>query len=128
MFPWSEAKFLRHETSDHMPILLSLGVEAKACPKPFKIFNYWTTLLGFRDVVRGRRKYTRVLCSSKLIESNVHTMIGSSTMAGPCKKKLKKACNDLEEWQQELGLREWRVGDLVKLKQKQIIVIQLLRR
>lgn len=46
-FPNSKAQFMTHATSDHTPILLSVGTHGNHSPKPFNIFNYWASLAGF---------------------------------------------------------------------------------
>ena len=47
----AEALFLEHGSSDHLPIIVSLGVELHTRRTPFKFFNFWADYPQYGDLV-----------------------------------------------------------------------------
>ena len=50
-FPSTFAEFLSPSISDHSPFLVKVSTPTSRKGKPFKFFNYWTSLDKFNETV-----------------------------------------------------------------------------
>lgn len=130
-FPSAHAKFLSHSNLNNTPFLLLLGIDVIRNPIPFKFFNYWATLPGFREVVmlswsvevQGSALYT---LATKLKRAKFAIKERKINHVKATRAIIDSARKYLDDFHSELDARDLGPNDIFTLINKRDLVMKLI--